>query len=147
MVIDQVTSFLIPGILIDIMLLIKEIRLKKMVQKKIIGLLGIWLIISAFIFQTAEQNLLNFLFIGVLSAISGLTLTVKKTVRGWISGSLGLWLIISAFTPFIVKIPWRYINSSIIGVLFIFIGLVNFEKEIDLTKPYKYDNKVHTNRY
>ena len=118
-----------------------------MVQKKIIGLLGIWLIISIFIFQAANENLLNLLFSGILSAISGLTLTVKKTVKGWISGSLGLWLIISAFTPFITKIPWRYINSSIIGVLFILIGFVNFEKEIDLAKPYSYDSKVHTNRY
>ncbi len=118
-----------------------------MIQKKIIGLLGIWLIISAFIFQTADENLLNFLFIGVLSAISGLTLTVKKTVIGWISGSLGLWLIISAFTSFIAKIPWRYINSCITGALFILIGLVNFRKEIDLIKPYKYDNKIHINRY
>ncbi|HUX61444.1 MAG TPA: hypothetical protein VMV32_09055 [Ignavibacteriaceae bacterium] len=118
-----------------------------MVQKKIIGLLGIWLTLSTFIFHTADGNLLNFLLVGILSAISGLTLTVKKTVKGWISGSIGLWLIISAFIPFIAKIPWRYINSTIIGVLFILIGIVNFEKEIDLTKPYKYDSKIHTNRY
>ena len=118
-----------------------------MVQKKIIGLLGIWLIISTFIFQATDENLLNFLFVGILSAISGLTLTVKKTVKGWISGSLGLWLIISVFIPFFSKIPWRYINSSIIGVLFILIWLMSFEKEIDLTKPYKFDNKVHIHRY
>ncbi len=114
-----------------------------MVQKKIIGLLGIWLIMSTFILNTADKNLLNFLFIGILTSISGFTLTVKKTVKGWISGSLGLWLIISAYIPFITKIPWRYINSSIIGILFILIGLVNFEKKFDGTDSDKYHNNVH----
>ncbi len=116
-----------------------------MVQKKIIGLLGIWLLISAFIFQAADKNLLNFLFVGILSTISGLTLTMKNAVKGWISGSLGLWLIISAFIPFIAKIPWRYINSSIIGVLFILMGFINFEK-IEVTKSYKYYNNIHIHR-
>ena len=118
-----------------------------MVRKKIIGTLGIWLLVSAILFQSAGANTINLIIIGIISAISGLTLTVKRTVEGWIGAIVGLWLIISAFIPSFESIPCKYCNAFTTGIIFIAIGFTNFKKEEDLITPYDYHNKIHTRRY
>jgi len=115
-----------------------------MVQKKIIEILGIWLMISAILLQAAEANIINFLIVGIISAIAGFTLTVKKRGEGWTGAILGLWLIISAFIPLIETLPCKYCNNFLIGTIFIVIGLSKFNKEEDLLTPYDYNNKIHT---
>ena len=118
-----------------------------MVQKIIIGTLGIWLMLSAIILQTATANIINFLIVGIISAIAGLTLTVKKSIDGWLGAVLGLWLIISSFIPFIETLPCNYCNHFLIGTIFIVLGLSKMKKEEDLMTPYNYNNKLHTHRY
>ena len=118
-----------------------------MVRKKIIGTLGIWLLVSAILLQSAAANTTNLIIVGVISAISGLTLTLKKSFESWIGTALGLWLIISAFIPSLEIIPCKYCNSFIAGMIFIVIGFTKFKKEEDLLTPYDYHNKIHTHRY
>lgn len=117
-----------------------------MVQKKIIGALGIWLLISAIILRSMDTEIINILIVGVIATISGLTLTAKKTFPGWIGAVLGLWLIVSAFIPSTETIPCKYCNTFLIGAIFIVIGIIKFKKEVNLTKPYNYNNKMHTHR-
>lgn len=114
-----------------------------MVQKIIIGILGTWLILSALILQADPANNINFLIVGIVSAISGLTLTVKKQGEGWTGAILGLWLIISAFTPIVETMACKYCNNFLIGTIFIVIGLSKFKKEEDLMTPYDYHNKIN----
>ena len=118
-----------------------------MVQKKIIGTLGIWLLVSAMLLQSAAANTANLIIVGIISAISGLTLTVKKSIEGWIGAVLGIWLIISAFIPSLEIIPCKYCNAFIIGAVFIVIGFAKIKEHEDLIKPFNYNNKIHSHRY
>lgn len=113
-----------------------------MVQKKIIGALGVWSLVSAIILQSAAANTTNLIIVGIISAISGLTLTVKKSIEGWIGAVLGLWLIISAFIPSLENIPCKYCNTFTAGIVFILIGFVKSKKEEeeDFIAPYEYHN-------
>jgi len=118
-----------------------------MVQKIIIGTLGIWLLVSAILLQSATANAINILAVGIISAISGFTLTVKKTFEGWTGAILGLWLIISAFISSIEITPCKYCNAFIIGVIFIVIGFAKIRKDEDPITSYDYHNKYHTHEY
>ena len=118
-----------------------------MIQKKILGTLGVWLLVSAMLMQSGPANTTNLIIVGVISAISGLTLTVKKSIEGWTGALLGLWLIISAFIPSIQTIPYKYCNAFIIGAIFIVIGFAKIKGHEDLIKPFGYNNKVHFHRY
>ena len=118
-----------------------------MVQKKIIGTLGIWLMLSSLLLAASSANIINLIIIGIFSAISGLTLTVKKSIEGWTGAILGLWLIISAFIPSIETIPCKYCNAFIIGAIFIVIGFAKIKGHEDLIKPFDYNNKIHSHRY
>ncbi len=99
-----------------------------MVQKKIIGILGIWLMFSAILLQTDKASIINFLIVGIISAIAGFTLAVKKRGEGWTGAIFGLWLIISAFIPIIETLPCKYCNNFLIGTIFIVIGLSKLKK-------------------
>ncbi len=117
-----------------------------MLQKKIIGTLGIWLLVSSVLFQSIQANITNLIIVGIISAISGLTLTVKKSIEGWIGAVLGIWLIISAFIPSLEIIPCKYCNAFISGIIFILIGFVKSKEEEDLITPHDYHNNIHTHR-
>ena len=117
-----------------------------MVQKIIIRALGIWLILSTIFLRTSNAYVLNFLAVGIIAAISGLTLTVKKTIEGWTGAVLGIWLIISAFIPVFEATPCKYCNAIIIGAIFIVIGFAKIKEEESVTL-FADDSKTHTYRY
>ncbi len=117
-----------------------------MIQKKILGMLGIWLLVSAMLLQSASANTTNLIFVGVISAISGLTLTLKKSFESWIGAALGLWLIISAFIPSLGNVPCKYCNTFISGIIFILIGFVKSKEGKDLVTPHDYHNNIHAHR-
>ena len=117
-----------------------------MVQKKIIGTLGIWLLLSAMLLQSTAANITNLIIVGIISAISGLTLTVKKSFEGWLGAAIGLWLIISAFIPSLENIPCKYCNAFITGIIFIITGFGKSKEGKDLITPHDYHNNIHTHR-
>lgn len=114
-----------------------------MLQKKIIGILGIWLLVSAILLQSAQSNVINLIIVGIVSAIAGLTFTVKKTFEGWIGAVLGLWLIISAFIPSLENVPCRYCNIFATGVVLIIIGFSRAKEKVDSTKFYEDNSQFH----
>ncbi|MFA3781605.1 hypothetical protein ABRY23_00910 [Melioribacteraceae bacterium 4301-Me] len=117
-----------------------------MIQKKIIGILGVWVIVSTILLRSTEANTLNIIVIGVISAISGMTLTLKKSFESWVGAILGLWLIISAFIPSLERVPCKYCNAFAIGITFVVIGFIKFRKKEDPFEPYdNYHNKIHIN--
>ena len=117
-----------------------------MVQKKIIGILGILLILSALILQDDKANDITFLIVGIISAIAGLTLSVKKQSEGWTVAILGLWLIVSAFIPFIDVFPCKYCNDLLIGTIFFAIGRPKINKDKNLITQHDYNNKIQAHK-
>ncbi len=117
-----------------------------MIQKKIIGVIGIWLLVSAILLQSDTANTMNLIIVGIISAISGFTLTLEKSIESWIGAALGLWLIISAFIPSLENVPYKYCNAFAVGIIFILVGFVKTKEDEDLITPYNYNNKVHSHR-
>ncbi len=99
-----------------------------------LGLLGIWLLLSTILFHFHEAGIINFIVVGIISAVAGFTLSAKKTFEGWVGAVLGIWLIFSAFIPSIGTIPSNYYNAFITGLLFILIGFVTLENKSGLMK-------------
>jgi sulfite exporter TauE/SafE len=58
------------------------------------GILGLWLIVTAFLGFGSSGNLWNDLIVGIIVAILGYSITKPKGWQGWIAFILGLWLII-----------------------------------------------------
>jgi uncharacterized membrane protein YfcA len=114
-----------------------------MLQKKIMGMLGVWLLVSVIVLQSTKSDITNLIIVGVITTISGLTLTLKKYIESWIGAILGLWLIISAFIPSIQNVPCKYYNVIIIGIIFILIGFVRHKGKIDSINQYKHSSQFH----
>ncbi|MDK2785621.1 MAG: hypothetical protein PWQ80_300 [Thermotoga sp.] len=82
---------------------------------------AIWLIVSVLIpgiSGSKGANLANFLIVGIIFLITGLTSLKDSRVPAWIVLLTGIWLIISAFIPGITGSRGAAIaNGIIFGVL------------------------------
>ncbi|AJG40666.1 MULTISPECIES: SPW repeat domain-containing protein [Thermotoga] len=82
---------------------------------------AIWLIVSVLIpgiSGSKGANLANFLVVGIIFLITGLTSLKDSRVPAWIVLLTGIWLIISAFIPGITGSRGAAIaNGIIFGVL------------------------------
>ncbi|PLV57578.1 SPW repeat protein [Thermotoga sp. SG1] len=82
---------------------------------------SIWLIVSALIpgiSGSKGANLANFLIVGIIFLITGLTSLKDSRVPAWVVLLTGIWLIISAFIPGITGSRGAAIaNGIIFGVL------------------------------
>ena len=81
------------------------------------GVLGIWLIIAAFIRSNPTFGLWNNLIIGILVAIFALLYIGKGRWQGWLSLILGLWIIISGLIPQLRSGNAYFWNNLIAGIL------------------------------
>ena len=86
------------------------------------GILGIWLVIAAFLPMSASANLWDNLIVGVLAGIAGITMIKEKSWQGWLASIMGLWLIIAAFIPALQMHTGNLWNDSIGGVLIMIAG-------------------------
>ncbi len=81
------------------------------------GVLGIWLIIAAFLPMPATGNMWNNLIVGIIVAVAGFGMISKKSWQGWLAGIMGLWLIVAAFIPALQMHSGNLWNDLISGIL------------------------------
>jgi len=86
------------------------------------GILGLWLVIAAFLPFSATGNLWDDLIVGVIVGIAGFTMAKAKAWQGWTAGILGIWLIIAAFIPALQAHVGNMWNGIIVGVLLMVAG-------------------------
>ncbi len=78
--------------------------------------LGLWLLLSAFLWHQSEQQVINVAAVGILSAALGATAYRGHTWARFIVAALGVWLFVSAWM--IAGAPVAtVINSLTIGTL------------------------------
>lgn len=65
----------------------------------IVGILGLWLIVAAFLGFGATTGMWNNLLVGLIVAIVGYNMYESLQWQNWVSMIVGIWLIISAFIP------------------------------------------------
>jgi hypothetical protein len=87
-----------------------------------VGILGLWLVIAAFLPFSPDGNLWNNLIVGIIVAVSGFTAIKEKNWQGWTAGILGIWLIIAAFIPEIQAHTGNMWNGIIVGILLMIAG-------------------------
>ena len=87
-----------------------------------IGVLGVWLIIAAFLKFNSEANLWNNLLVGLIVASIGYTIIKQKVWQSWTSMVMGVWMFIAAFSPYLTVDNGYIYNDIISGIIIAFAG-------------------------
>jgi hypothetical protein len=88
----------------------------------IIGLLGVWLIISAIWRFVPVLEIWSDLVTGIVAGILGFSLVQLYPGNGWVAGIAGLWMIASAFIPGLHGGNGILINNIITGLVLLVAG-------------------------
>lgn len=86
------------------------------------GILGIWLVIAAFLNFSPTGNMWDNLIVGIIVGVLGFTMIKTKAWQGWLSGIVGIWLIIAAFIPSLQAHTGNLWNDLIAGILVAIAG-------------------------
>jgi len=92
------------------------------------GILGLWLIVAAFLGFGATANLWNDLIVGLVVAIVSLTILKEKPWQAWLALILGVWMIIAAFIPSLVSGSGYIYNDVISGLIIAIAGFAALGK-------------------
>jgi len=87
------------------------------------GILGIWLVIAAFIKSNPTFGLWNNLIVGVLVAIFALVYVGRSRWQGWLSLIFGAWMIVSALIPQLRSGNAYLWNDLIAGIIIVISGV------------------------
>ncbi len=83
----------------------------------VVGILGIWMIVAAFLTFASATVMWHNLIIGLVVGIAGYNMIEKLQWQSWVSMIVGLWLVISAFMPE-MRIGEAFLwNALITGIL------------------------------
>ncbi|MFO7853505.1 MAG: SPW repeat domain-containing protein [Bacteroidota bacterium] len=85
------------------------------------GILGLWLMVAAFLGFSPTVNLWNNLVVGLIVAIVGYTFVKQKPWQAWVCMVFGVWMIIAAFIPSLTS-GQGYLWNDLISGLIIAIG-------------------------
>ena len=80
-----------------------------------VGLLGLWIAVSAFLGLGSQGHLWNDLLVGAVVLTVGFPLKVESTWEGWTAGALGLWLVVAAFVPGLREGTGLLWNNLLVG--------------------------------
>lgn len=89
----------------------------------IIGIFGIWTIISGLLPLAPSAATWNNTFVGLIIGVAGFSLVHVFRGSGAVSGILGLWLIISGLIPAITTSGLLIANNVLVGVIVAVAGL------------------------
>ena len=91
-------------------------------QAWINGILGLWLILAAFLNFSTVGNLWDNLIVGAIVIIVGFLMVSKKSWQGWLSVIMGVWLAIAAFIPGLQAHTGNLWNDLISGIIVAIAG-------------------------
>ena len=81
------------------------------------GILGLWLIVAAFIRFGHAINLANNTIVGLVVAITAATIVKQKPWQGWLTLIVGVWMIIAGFITSLVDATGYMYNDLISGII------------------------------
>ena len=84
-------------------------------QRWINGVLGLWLIVAAFVIAGSKTgNMINGMIIGIVLLVLGIWATIRgKSWNDWLVTFIGLWIFIAAF--WIPSSYWGNVVNNIAG--------------------------------
>jgi hypothetical protein len=90
------------------------------------AVLGLWLMVAAFLGLGPTVNLWDNLIVGIVVAIASLTILKEKPWQAWLALILGVWMIIAAFIPSLVDGTGYIYNDLISGIIIAIAGFAAF---------------------
>ena len=90
------------------------------------ALLGIWLIVAAFLDLHPTMNLWDDLVVGIIVLLTSRTLVRGKPWQGWLASMFGGWMIIAAFIPSLTNGAGYAYNDLISGIIITIAGVATF---------------------
>jgi hypothetical protein len=97
----------------------------------VIGVLGIWMVITPFLGFAMLGNAWNDWAVGVVCAVLGFAMTGSRAWQGWLAGIVGVWLFVAGFIPGLRSYAGLYWNDILVGIAFIIFGF----SAVALTSP------------
>jgi len=79
-----------------------------------IGILGLWLMLSAFLQFDSKENLCNNMLVGCLVSLVNFSSKKQPEWQSWIYLLIGLWIMMAALTPSL-KVDQGYILNNLIS--------------------------------
>ena len=83
----------------------------------IIGILGLWIIVSSFIGASTQFIIWSNVISGLIIAIAGFAMVKQKPEFGWLAGIFGIWLLITPFIPALLTGKGLMWNGIIVGLI------------------------------
>lgn len=111
-----------------------------MFAKALTIILGLWLVVSAFVGLGPQGLLWSDLVSGILIAIFGFTAARESTGSGVVAGILGLWAIVCAFIPGLRTGGAMVWNNVIVGAIVFIAGLTIHGQS---TRPHAVGGEAH----
>ncbi|MDP2480257.1 MAG: hypothetical protein Q8W51_04595 [Candidatus Palauibacterales bacterium] len=88
----------------------------------IIGILGIWMVVTPFLgFASLANSWIDWI-VGVIVAIFAFTMTREKPGQGWSAGIVSIWLFIAGFIGGVVSGAGAWWNDILVGLVFMVTG-------------------------
>ncbi len=89
------------------------------------AILGIWLIVAAFLDLHPAMNLWDDLVVGLVVVVTSRTLVRDKPWQGWLATVFGGWLTIAAFIPALTGGAGYSYNDLISGLIITITGFAS----------------------
>lgn len=91
-------------------------------QSWINGLLGLWLVVAAFLGFSHIGNLVNYLIVGLAVVIVSLALLKEKPWQAWIALILGIWMVASSLVLPLHRGAGYVYNDLLTGLVIAIVG-------------------------
>jgi len=95
-----------------------------------LGIVGLWLVLAAFLGFTQQGNLWNNLIVGLIAIVAAFGMVSTKPGQAWTAGVLGAWLVVAAFIPAVVSGPGLLWNNVIVGTVIALSGFMAMQKTL-----------------
>ncbi|MCL5021170.1 MAG: hypothetical protein M1339_05830 [Bacteroidetes bacterium] len=90
------------------------------------AILGLWFLLAAFLGFGPSANLWDNLIVGLVVAITSVTILKDKPWQAWLALVFSLWMIIAAFIPSMVGGAGYVYNDIISGIIIAIAGFASF---------------------
>ncbi|MGB9592031.1 MAG: SPW repeat domain-containing protein [Candidatus Kryptoniota bacterium] len=90
------------------------------------AVLGLWLMVAAFLGFGPTANLWDNLIVGLVVAIASVTILKQKPWQAWLALIFGVWMIIAAFIPSLVDGTGYLYNDLTSGLIIAIAGFASF---------------------
>lgn len=89
-----------------------------------VGILAVWIALSAFLGFGSQDHLWNDLLVGLAVLMAGIPLVVEAKWEGWTAGVLGVWLVVAAFVPGLREGTGLVWDNLVVGVVLAAVALI-----------------------